>query len=130
MTRSAALIALAFRSACELDVIALKPGNVRDGAPFRDMHADDFRRSAAACAALLGATGRIGATIHAAIAATRRVVHCNTNLGIVLLAAPLCRAAVLDVDLRRGLRSALGSLDRDDAVEAYEIGRASCRERV
>jgi len=75
--------------------------------------------SAAACAPLLGATDRIGATIRAAISATRGVVHCNTNLGIVLLAAPLCRAAALDVDLRRGLGRVLGALDRDDAVEAY-----------
>jgi len=118
-----AAIESAFRAACELDVVALKPGNVRDGAPFDDMVADDFRRSAAACAPVLaraGAPGRsIGESILDAVTASRRVVQCNTNLGIVLLAAPLCCAAARYGDLRRGVAAVLDALTQADARDAF-----------
>ena len=83
-----------YLQACELDVAALKPGNVRLGSPAHRMTADDFLRSARASAPVLCAAGaRVGMRVWRAIEETHRVVHCNTNLGIVLLAAPLCRAA-------------------------------------
>jgi triphosphoribosyl-dephospho-CoA synthase len=110
-----------FLAACELDVIALKPGNVRIGAPAHGMQADDFLRSARACAPALGQRGAsVGRRVLEAIRCTQRVVRCNTNLGIVLLAAPLFRAAEAGGDLRAGLARQLAGLDRDDAVLAYQ----------
>jgi triphosphoribosyl-dephospho-CoA synthase len=118
-----AAIEAAYRAACELDVTALKPGNVRDGAPFADMTAADFRASASATASILAGAAAEGVTIgtivRRAIGATRAVVHCNTNLGIVLLAAPLCRAAARGDFSADGVLVELDALTRADAVDVY-----------
>jgi triphosphoribosyl-dephospho-CoA synthase len=114
------MIARLFRSACAIDVRALKPGNVRVDSPAHDVSANDFLVSAEACApALCEPRARIGRRIRRAIEATRGVVASNTNLGIVLLAAPICRAAETDFDFRAGVERELAALDREDAVQAY-----------
>ena len=57
-----------------------------------------------------------------AIEATRRVVSTNTNLGIVLLLAPL--AAVADcVDLAEGVEAVLAATTVDDARHVYHAIR-------
>jgi triphosphoribosyl-dephospho-CoA synthase len=113
-----------FIEACDLDVIALKPGNVRIGAPAHGMDADDFRRSARACAAALDEPGAsIGQRVLEAIRRTQQVVRCNTNLGIVLLAAPLFSAAECEADLRTGVAQRLGAADRRDATLVYQAIR-------
>jgi len=113
-----------FLAACELDVTALKPGNVRIGVPAHGMTADDFLRSAQACAPALSQPGAsVGQRVLEAIRSTRQVVHCNTNLGIVLLAAPLFSAAEGGGDLRTAVAQQLARLDRSDAVQAYEAIR-------
>jgi triphosphoribosyl-dephospho-CoA synthase len=113
-----------FLAACELDVAALKPGNVRVGVPAHGMTADDFLRSARACAPALSQPGAsVGQRVLEAIRSTQRVVHCNTNLGIVLLVAPLFRAAEAGGDLRAAVAQQLAELDWNDAVQAYEAIR-------
>ncbi len=113
-----------FLAACELDVAALKPGNVRIGAPAHGMSAEDFLRSARACAAALDERAApVGRRVLEAIVRTQRVVQCNTNLGIVLLAAPLFGAAEAGGDLRAAVARQLERLDRRDAVLAYEAIR-------
>jgi triphosphoribosyl-dephospho-CoA synthase len=113
-----------FFAACELDVTALKPGNVRVGVCAHGMTADDFLRSAQACAPALSRPGAsVGQRVLEAIRSTQRVVQCNTNLGIVLLAAPLFRAAEAGGDLRTALAQQLAELDRSDAVQVYEAIR-------
>jgi triphosphoribosyl-dephospho-CoA synthase len=117
-------VAEAFLSACELDVASLKPGNVRRGHPAHGMSAEQFIDSAQACASdLCDAGASIGARVLNAICSTRKVVRCNTNLGIVLLAAPLCRAAQSTGDLRTSVEVQLQRLDRDDAVRVYRAIR-------
>ncbi len=85
---------------------------------------DDFVLSAAAIAGPLDqerAQG-VGATVYAAIAATRRVVSTNTNLGIVLLLAPL--AGVPDgVDLAAGVEAVLAATTVADASLVYRAIR-------
>jgi triphosphoribosyl-dephospho-CoA synthase len=113
-----------FLAACELDVTALKPGNVRIGIRAHGMGADDFLRSAQACAPALSQPGvSVGRRVLEAVRSTQRVVHCNTNLGIVLLAAPLFRAAEADGTLRSTLVHQLAELDRDDASQVYQAIR-------
>ncbi|HEX4584470.1 MAG TPA: triphosphoribosyl-dephospho-CoA synthase [Burkholderiaceae bacterium] len=113
-----------FLAACELDVIALKPGNVRLGTAAHGMQADDFLRSAQACAPALARRGAsVGQRILEAIRATQRVVRCNTNLGIVLLAAPLFGAAQAGGDLRLGVAHQLATLDRSEAELVYQAIR-------
>lgn len=119
----AAVVAEAYREACRFDVIAFKPGNVSCEEAGHGMEARDFLRSAAVSAPWLSKPGlKVGARIAAAIAATREAVGCNTNLGIVLLAAPLAQAALVPApgtDLRTRLRARLAALDIEDAVGAF-----------
>ena len=113
-----------FLAACALDVTALKPGNVRIGVAAHGMNADDFLRSAQACAPALNQRGAsVGERVLEAIRRTQGVVRCNTNLGIVLLAAPLFRAAEAGGNLRTALAQELAALDRDDAIRVYQAIR-------
>ena len=73
----------------------MKPGNVSVASPGHGMSADDFRASAAAILEpMTQPEVSVGERILASISATRSVVGCNTNLGIVLLCAPLSHAAL------------------------------------
>jgi len=116
-------VAEALKWACRLDVYVAKPGNVSLASPGHGMLADDFLASAEAVAGPLSAPGRkVGERIGKAVAATWSRVGMNTNLGIVLLAAPLAQAA-LSLGLGESLESAtervLAELDSDDAAQAF-----------
>lgn len=83
----------AFLWACGLDVVVRKPGNVSRASPGHGMTADTFLASARAAAGPLFERGRpVGERIEAGVAASWAAVGCNTNLGIVLLCAPLAAA--------------------------------------
>lgn len=115
-------VATAAQLACLLEVSAEKPGNVTPTHAFADMRYEDFLRSAAAIGPALAQAGSrgVGATIQAAITATRRWTQANTNLGIVLLFAPLARAALLGGEsLRASLKTVLRELTVADARAAY-----------
>lgn len=87
-------IAEAYVSACHDELRALKPGNVHDFADGHRMAVAQFETSAAASAGPLTSPGAsVGERILGAIEATRAAVGVNTNLGIVLLSAPLAMAA-------------------------------------
>jgi triphosphoribosyl-dephospho-CoA synthase len=110
----------AFLAACEAELTALKPGNVHVHGDGHGMTIDDFRRSAAAAAAPLCRAGStVGARIREAVAASIAVAGCNTNLGIVLLAAPLLAAAERGGTLREALMAVLDALTIADAIDAY-----------
>jgi triphosphoribosyl-dephospho-CoA synthase len=120
---AAADVAALAQLACLLEVSAPKPGNVCPAASFHDARYEDFLASAVAIGpALAGAAERpLGVTIRTAVEATRRWTTTNTNLGIVLLLAPLARAA-LTCDagsLRDALRSALAGTTVADAEAVY-----------
>ena len=88
----------AYLDACEAELQAFKPGNVSIHSAGHGMSVEDFRQSAKASAPpLCDPALSLGEKILHAIAATRNAVGCNTNLGIVLLAAPLMEAC-LNVD--------------------------------
>ena len=121
-------IARAFEYACRDELDAPKPGNVHVFANGHRLDVKDFERSAAAAAGPLTAPGqRVGARILGAVDATAAAVETNTNLGIILLCAPLAAAAeTFSYDLRSSLSQALRTLDRDDAELAFKaIVRAS-----
>jgi triphosphoribosyl-dephospho-CoA synthase len=113
--------------ACLLEVTARKPGNVHRGADFRDLHFVDFLLSATAIAAPLdrAAVEGVGAAVLAAVESTRRVVSTNTNLGMILLFAPLA-AVPAGTDLARGVESVLGATTVDDARMVYRAIRLAC----
>jgi triphosphoribosyl-dephospho-CoA synthase len=78
--------------ACLAEVIAPKPGNVHPGHAFHDTTWRDFASSAEIIAPILSATkaGAIGTAVLDAVTAVQSRVSRNTNLGIILLLAPLC----------------------------------------
>ena len=114
------VIAACLAKACRLDVVAFKPGNVSLWAAGHAMTAADFLLSArVAVPALATAGARVGARIEDAMRATVAAVGCNTNLGIVLLLAPLAAAAERGGPLRPALGAVLAALDRDDAAACF-----------
>ena len=123
----------AFTRACELDVLVRKPGNVSVHSSGHGMDAALFLASAAAAAGPLCTPGaRVGSRIEAAVQATWAVAGCNTNLGILLLCAPLASAVERRPQargagpLRTALIEVLADLDQDDARAAYRaIARAN-----
>lgn len=112
----------AYLDACEMELQAFKPGNVSVHADGHDMTVGDFRESAAASAPhLLDASLPLGRRIEAAIRATRGAVGCNTNLGIVLLCAPMLAAALTchNGDWRGELQRVLQETTVADAEAVY-----------
>ena len=59
----------------------------------------------------------LGELILAAVEATRSVVSTNTNLGLILLMAPLAKASTLD---QAGIQAVLSNLNSDDADLTYQ----------
>ena len=116
----ASAIADAYRAACLAELQALKPGNVHVFADGHSMAVADFEQSAAVSAPHIATTGaRVGARIRGAVEATVAAIRQNTNLGIVLLAAPLAAAAERRSPLRAALAGVLDDLDRTDAADAF-----------
>lgn len=84
----------AYIQACELELQAFKPGNVSVYSDGHDMTVEDFRISAKVSAnAIVNPEYCLGEKIFYAVKATKEAVGCNTNLGIILLCAPLLTAA-------------------------------------
>jgi triphosphoribosyl-dephospho-CoA synthase len=149
----AAEVAAAAQLACLLEASAPKPGNVSPGRHFTDLRYEDFLASAAAIGLPLAEAGLrpLGATVRHAFESTRQWTRTNTNLGIVLLLAPLARAALVDrpeppevglgntdgvglqpgnsaqraLDLRGRLRCVLESSTLDDARNVYAAIRCA-----
>jgi triphosphoribosyl-dephospho-CoA synthase len=107
-----------------MEVTATKPGNVHRFGDLHSLHFLDFLLSAAAIAGPLDrARSRgLGETILEAVKATRRVVSTNTNLGILLLLAPL--AAVDPAKgLAEGVEPVLSATTVEDARLVYQAIR-------
>lgn len=134
-------IGRAAQMACLLEVSAPKPGNVNRLYNFTDLRFEDFLLSALAIGPAMEAAGKysVGQIIWRAIRDTRQVVNTNTNLGIVLLLAPLAKAATRRSVSRKGgdaqqenlhrlrkkLESTLSSLTVEDARLVYAAIRLS-----
>jgi triphosphoribosyl-dephospho-CoA synthase len=125
--------------ACIREACAPKPGNVNRNHDFSDASLEDFLLSAIALGPALenaDQTG-LGRIILDAATNTRALVKSNTNLGIILLLAPLvkaCMNANAGENIRQRLDAVLDALTVEDARLAYEairlmrpggLGRAS-----
>ena len=117
-------IGLCAQTACIWEATARKPGNVHRYCDFDDTSYVDFLLSAAAIGPVLeqAATRSVGETILAAVQATRRVVSANTNLGIVLVLAPLATAPRGE-PLADGIARVLAKSTVNDARATYEAIR-------
>jgi triphosphoribosyl-dephospho-CoA synthase len=112
------------QTACIWEVTARKVGNVHRYADFKQTSCLDFVLSAAAIASHFnnGNPCQVGRTINLAVRATMEAVGQNTNLGIVLLLAPLC-AMEETSPLRLGVESVLANLTQNDAKLVFEAIR-------
>lgn len=117
----AARIADLYRAACLAELYALKVGNVHAYAAGHRMEVADFARSAEVSAAGLAREGAgLGARVLEGVAATREAVGQNTNLGILLLCAPLALAAEQGTGLA-GVLDGLGPADARDVFAAIRL---------
>ena len=86
----------AYYNACMAEIQALKPGNVHMFADGHGMTVQDFITSAAVTAPIICAANlSLGERILQSVQATQQAVNCNTNLGIILLCAPLSQTLLL-----------------------------------
>ena len=108
--------------ACMLEVTAPKVGNVHRGADFDDVSLNDFLVSAVAIGPILAETHHIGVgqAILQAVRATRELVGSNTNLGMILLLAPLA-AVGPDEELESGVGPVLAKMTPDDAAAVLRV---------
>lgn len=113
--------------ACRTELEVLKPGNVSIHGTAYGMSAEDFMLSAEASAgALIRSELGLGERIFEAVKATREAVGCNTNLGIILLSAPLMHSVMFCntvCSLRENLHKVLSETDVSDAIWTYKAIR-------
>lgn len=82
-----------YRDACFAEIEALKPGNVHIFADGHGMQVQDFIKSAELSSAAIAQAGLgLGERIYQSVHATWEGVGCNTNLGIILLCAPIIQS--------------------------------------
>lgn len=110
----------AYEYACEIELRAFKPGNVSVYADGHDMTVEDFRISARQSAEpITNMNYSLGERIYYAVKATREAVGCNTNLGIILLCAPLLLAAE-KAKTGKELKVVLASVLENTSIEDAE----------
>lgn len=112
--------------ACLLEATAPKVGNVHRGADFEDLSFLDFEVSAAVIGPIIerAAEAGIGRTVLDAVRATRHWTATNSNLGMILLLAPLA-AVPRESALDAGVQAILDSLAPEDARLVYEAIRCA-----
>lgn len=110
-----------------MEIEALKPGNVHLFADGHGMSAAQFMMSAEVSSGpLTDPRLPVGQRILEAVRATRLAVATNTNLGIILLAAPLLCAAEMtgaplhDNRLHDNLDAVLRAMSMDDTRAVFE----------
>lgn len=133
-----------FLYACLLDLQALKPGNVGLHGGGHGKTSQDFRRSAQAAAELITRPDwTLGRRVYKAARASWGIAGCNTNLGVLLLTAPLISAYYREKpsDFNQRVREVLVETTVDDARDVYraiwlmqpaglgEVPQADVRER-
>jgi triphosphoribosyl-dephospho-CoA synthase len=108
-------------AACILEATVAKPGNVHPGAAFDDLTHDELVTAALAIAPVIERARHtsLGATIEAAVTASRRVTRSNGNLGIVLAIAPLAAVREDGPPTVAGVAEVLACLDRSDAEATW-----------
>lgn len=116
-------LAKAYQLACLAEIEALKPGNVHLFADGHGMRVQDFIRSAEASSAIIAQPElALGERIYRSVEATWTAVNCNTNLGIILLCAPIIQAALLQNGcvLRNQLTAVIANTTQIDATWLFK----------
>lgn len=118
------IVGSCYIEACRLEVRTLKPGNVHVFSEGHGMTVADFDRSAEISAPFLSDPDlTVGTRIWRSVEATINALHTNTNLGIVLLCAPIAAAAGPQASgnsLGSRIAFILNSLTQEDACKTYK----------
>ena len=124
MATKSEIVTQAVYKSCITEIKAFKPGNVSIHSEGHGMEADDFIRSAELISPVMGNPDlTVGERILQSVQLTMSQVGCNTNLGIILLAAPLAQAAFIKKEnefLLQTIYKVLDNLTIDDATLAFE----------
>ena len=112
--------------ACVWEVTTPKPGNVHRGADFEDLTFVDFLTGAVAIGPAMEAAEKtpLGESVLAAVTATQHWTGTNTNLGTILLIAPLAKVP-RNESLPEGIRHVLEQLTGEDADQVYRAIRTA-----
>lgn len=117
---SAEVIANLYRAACLAELDALKVGNVHAYAAGHRMEVADFVTSAEVSVPDLTRQGAsVGERVCGGVEATIAAVSQNTNLGILLLCAPLAASAEIPGVFQENLGRVLAALDEDDGSKVF-----------
>jgi triphosphoribosyl-dephospho-CoA synthase len=112
-------IASAYHHACMAELQALKPGNVHVFADGHGMTIHDFIKSADVSATVIAQSNlSVGERILHSVEVTQNAVGMNTNLGLILLCAPLIHVAgslSVGQTLQQALSNTLSQLTANDA---------------
>lgn len=112
-------------TACAMEVLARKPGNVHPGREFEDLGVADLLLAGLAAAPIL-ANARVlgvGRAVRDATLAARKVSRSNANLGIALLLAPLAASDGEAGPTLAAVAATLEALSIEDARFAFEAIR-------
>lgn len=115
-------IANAFKAACMAELEALKPGNVHIFADGHGMTVQDFIASAEAVSEVIAQPDlSLGERIFLSVQATQNAVNMNTNLGTILLCAPMIHAALQpgSASFLQKLKLVLASTTTQDAEAGF-----------
>ena len=118
---------IAYLFACRKDIEIIKPGNVNIKSPHPDTKAEVYLESSLLSSKELFKTDySLGERILNSIKITRSKVKTNTNLGIILLCAPIIHACIYfnNLTLREGIKKTLSTStvkDTQDLCMAINI---------
>lgn len=116
-------LARAFKAACFAELEALKPGNVHIFADGHGMTVQDFLISAEVSAQEIAKPEiSLGQRAFLSVEATHKAVNCNTNLGIILLCAPLIQACLIEgnANFIAKLQHVLANTSQQDAEYVFK----------
>ena len=122
----------AFKAACMAELEALKPGNVHIFADGHGMTVQDFIASADAVSEVIAQPDlSLGQRILQSVQATHDAVNMNTNLGMILLCAPLIQSLLntKGTGLQANIHAVLGGthLTNTQAIDDAEACFAAIR---
>jgi triphosphoribosyl-dephospho-CoA synthase len=115
-------LAIAFKAACMAEIEALKPGNVHIFADGHGMTVQDFIASAEATSEVIAQPNlTLSERILQSVQATQAAVHMNTNLGTILLCAPIIHAKLNQnsTGLQANIHAAIGASTIEDAEACF-----------
>jgi triphosphoribosyl-dephospho-CoA synthase len=115
-------LAHAFKTACMAELEALKPGNVHIFADGHGMTVQDFIASADAVSEVIAQPNlTLGQRILHSVQATQNAVKINTNLGMILLCAPIIQAKMLvnGTGLQANIHTVVSAANIEDADACF-----------